>query len=206
MKYLWVLFLLFQSVLVLAQKEQTIIIDAGRIKSIFLNADQVFNVVIKSHDISEIQIHAQAEGVLSINQYLSSSFKGEVLNLGTAFQPAFINYNDKLSAHKVSSFSIRIKVPRWLSFQIISTTSNVLLCGSLFHFKASLQSGFCKLYNFRGDAEIETSTGDIWAEIKSGKVSAESKNGVLDMASLPLGKNTIRLRSIDGNIKVTHSR
>ncbi len=189
-----------------AQRDAFKVIDAKALTNVVLDAKRIFEVDITVHDAPHIAISTHAEGEFSNDLYISSRTENGFLYLGTAFQPAFQRKNDKLSAHKVISFSIRIKVPSHIRFQIESDIANVTLNGNLPFFRAYLQSGFCSVQNFGGEADISTQKGSIEVRALGGIIQGSSKNGSVAIEKLVYGTNKISLKTIDGDIRVRQSQ
>ncbi len=188
------------------QKESTKTIDATDIQSIELDASSVFQVNVSTHESQEIIIAMHTEGEFANDLFITQKHQGNSLRIGTAFQPAFKDHNDKLSAHKVISLSMEIKVPNDKLFTIESDIANVTFYGSVPVLKAYLQSGFCVLKDFYGNADIITQKGPIELMTRSGIVHAESKNGKVVVDALSLGNNKISLKTIDGDIRVIRTQ
>ena len=189
-----------------SQKEGVRVIDASNAKSIELDASAIFQVNVTVHDSQEVIITTRSEGEFSADVVITHKTRAERIVLGTAFQPAFKDHNDKLSAHKVVSFAMDLQVPKDKILHIESAIANVYLEGSLPIFKAYLQSGFCKLKGFYGEAEVVTQKGAIELLTNSGIIQGESKNGKVTIDAMPMGDNKISLKTIDGDIRVIRTQ
>jgi len=206
MKNLILIVVVLLSQLSYAQKRMTKTLSADNIDVINFNFDKVYKIKLLTHNSSSIIIEAQVEGenqehiVLTNKRFMSS------LYITSTFQPTFEDANDKLSAHKIISIELNIKVPEQKSIYIKSDIANVTGEGAYKKLTLELKSGNCEVTKFSGNALINTIEGDIEFHSNFAKINTSSKHGNIKTEELTLGDNTIDLNSINGDITVTKSQ
>ncbi len=178
------------------------LIDAENIKSIRINTDEVYLLKITSSASSEINIKTHSEGEYFNEIQLQTRIKGTELEILTKYPERLVNGFDKLSAHKVFSLEIELRIPEGLEIFITSNIASLETNGDFESISADLKQGYCKLENFEGAAVINTYSGNILVETSSGLIEASSRNGDVQIPDFIPGRNPIRLTSIDGDIMV----
>ncbi len=202
LKNILLLALVFISGTLFAQKDTREIMDAETIKSIQIDTDEVYLIKITSTGTSQISISTHSEGEYFNDIILNTEQKKDVLKISTQYPERLTGGYDKLSAHKVFSLEIELEIPRGLEVVINSNIASVEASGDFKSFYADLKQGYCELLNFSGHAVINTYSGHILVETASGLIEAESRNGTIEIPEFLPGRNPLRLKSIDGDIKV----
>lgn len=193
-------FLLFLQVY--AQKDTSQQIDAQDVKIINIDTDEVFKINIKTTKTDFILISTHAEGEYSNDIALNSEVKENSLFLRTQFREILQSGFDKLSAHKVFSLELTIEIPENLQVVIKSNIASVEAAGHYEFLQIQLNSGYCELSSFVGDALINTLNGRISIQTTDATVTATSRNGEVNVKSNLSGKHQITANSINGAILV----
>ncbi|MFH6603291.1 hypothetical protein ACEZ3G_07380 [Maribacter algicola] len=167
-----------------------------------IDATNCFQINLSTVDTDEVVIEATIDGEYRTDLLLSVQKKGGTLEIGTGFQPNFKNPNDKLSAHKVVSIALDIKLPFDQTVQVFGTNSNVDVVGAYKNLKVTLDDGHCHLYDIMTAAEIQTASGTIVVQSSSGFFEATSKYGTIKKENIPKGENRFILTSTTGDIEI----
>ncbi|WP_144960174.1 hypothetical protein [Gillisia sp. Hel_I_86] len=196
--FLLFLFTLFAS----AQKDTSRQLEAAGIKSVYINTDEVFKILIKTTNSDQISISTHSEGEYFNDITLNSEAKGNSLYLSTQFPEILQSGYDKLSAHKVFSLEVILEIPENLQVFIRSNIAAVEAEGSYNFIEAQLKSGYCSLFNFTGNALINTYNGAISIQTTDATLTASSRNGEVIVPLAFSGKHLIKATSINGAIRV----
>jgi len=140
---------------------------------------------------------------LGISQKL---VKKTFVNPSTSFLPNFKHPNDKLSAHKVISIKLKLKVPEYTEVRLYGTNSNVNASGNYKALNIVLADGDCTLSQVSEQVTVKTQTGNIALIAQEGTLNAKSTYGKVRLKPLKVGDNTFKLTSVEGNITVTHPK
>ncbi|HSM63685.1 MAG TPA: hypothetical protein VK833_07095 [Gillisia sp.] len=198
------MFLLF-SLFASAQKDTSQQIDSKGIESIHINTDEAFKINLKTTKGDMILISTHTEGEYFNDIALITETKGGSLHLSTKFREILQSGYDKLSAHKVFSLEIRIEIPENLQVLIKSNIASLEAKGVYDFLEAELNSGYCTLTNFKGNALINTYNGPISIETTNATVTASSRNGEVIIPLNFTGNHIIKVTSINGDIRVTEN-
>lgn len=203
MRFSWMFLMFFLcSLSLMGQRNTEELIDAGNIESIRINTDEVFRIRVSATDRSGISIRTHSEGEYYDNIILETSVKDGELKLTTRYPERLTGGYDKLSAHKVFSLEIELEVPKDMELIVNSNLASLIAEGDYRSVYADLKQGYCQLLSFTGSAVINTYNGDILVETSSGLIEAQSRNGEVTIPDFMLGRNPLRLTSIDGDIMV----
>ncbi|MEP2278658.1 DUF4097 family beta strand repeat-containing protein [Maribacter sp.] len=186
-----------------AQKKVYRNILADHISLIQVDAANCFIVELQTADDNEISVEAEMEGEYSQDLNLEVSTNGSTLLVNAGFAPSFKNPNDKLSAHKVVSILLRLKVPSYKNLEIFGTNSRVLLDGKYNKLQVSLADGTCVLNNVIADAKIKTQSGNIKVFSAAATIDAASKYGTVSANVIPAGNSSFKLQTVTGNIDLS---
>ena len=186
-----------------AQKKMYENVLADDISLIQVDATNCFIVEVQTGKSNEISIVAEMEGEYSQDLDLEVSTNGATLFVETGFTPNFENPNDKLSAHKVVSISLKLKIPSYKNLEIYGTNTRVELEGGYDKLHVSLSDGTCVLNNIEAEAEIKSQSGNIKVFSAAAAISATSKYGGVSTNLIPKGNSTFTLETVTGNIDLT---
>ena len=206
MKYLLYSVILLFSIEMNAQKVVEKTIDAKNITTVSIEGDNMFNIKITSKPVETITLKAKSEGEYSEDIVVLSTIKQDSLVISSAFQPLYVNYNDKLSAHKIVSIELELTVPEHLNIYGKSNIAAAEVSGIYNTLILELSQGSCALNTFTGNAIINTIEGQITLNTNYAKVEAYTKTGTIIREEITEGKNEIKLNSVNGNISITNTK
>lgn len=165
-----------------------------------IDASNCFEITIETADTSEMVIEAFIDGEYKKDLELVVKEDGSTLTVRSGFNPNFVNPNDKLSAHKVISIALKIKLPEYKNVLVFGTSCNVEIVGNYKNLKVTLDDGRCDLTQVSQTCEIITQSGDISVSSSKAKIIANSAYGNVQENQIPQGDAHFMLRSTTGNI------
>ena len=181
--------------------EKTIV--DSRINFIEIDGANCFDIVLETIEGDEMQIDAKIDGEYHKDLFLKVTERDNTLQVGAEFQPNFIKPNDKLSAHKVVSIALHIRLPQFKSVVLHGTSCNVSAKGYYQKLVIGLSDGQCALENISDEVEVKTQSGDIFIISDKATVQAESKYGTVSKNPILKGDNSYVLTSVTGNIHLS---
>ena len=185
-----------------AQKTTSQTFNAGNTKEIYILTDEVYKINIVTSAKKQVKIRTISTGEYYNNIALDVKRTSERMEITSNFPEILQSGYDKLSAHKVFSLELFIEVPEGMKVYVESNIASVQGQGKYKELIVELQSGFCTLFNFSGDARVNTYGGSINVTAKNAEIEADSRHGRVDLPPSSNGKNHLRLTSINGDIKV----
>ncbi len=189
-----------------AQKDTSKQLDAKEIKSIYIDTDEVFKIIIKTSTNSDlISISSHSEGEYFNDIALDTEVRANSIYLTTKFREILKSGFDKLSAHKVFSLEITLEIPEELQVFVKSNIASVEAEGDFNFIQVQLNSGYCNLSNFIGNALVNTYNGAITIQTTDATVSASSRNGKVILPLDFSGKHVIKATSINGDIRIVEN-
>ena len=188
-----------------AQKDTSQQLDAKNVERLYIDTDEVFKIIIKTTKSSTMSRATNSEGEYFNDISLSTEMKANSLYLSTQFREILKSGYDKLSAHKVFSLEITLEIPEDLQVFIKSNIASVAAEGIYNFIQVQLNSGYCKLSNFTGDALVNTYNGAITIDTTNATVTASSRNGTILVPLVLSGKHVITATSINGDISVVEN-
>ncbi|MGB5818570.1 MAG: hypothetical protein WBG90_03735 [Saonia sp.] len=175
------------------------IINPG-VSLIQIEADNCFEVDVATSNTNEMVVEAVMDGEYKKNLLVNVKEEGTTVLVRPGFQPNFIKPNDKLSAHKIVSIALTIKVPQYLNLQIYGVSCNVTASGRYETLKVTLADGSCVLNNVGETVDIITQSGDIYVSSPFAEIKAWTKYGKIYRETIPGGNNLFTLNTTTGNI------
>jgi len=176
------------------------------VKAIQIDTDLFFEVNVKTSEEKEMVLEASMEGEYQKDLGLVITKNGNTIFVSGEFQPYFNDPNDKLSAHKVVSISLNIRIPENKEVYLYGNSSNVLVEGNYKDLRVVLNDGKCTIRDVGQKVSATTRSGPISLIIASGKVKALSKYGSISKEHIPNGNERFNLSSTTGNITITQAR
>lgn len=170
------------------------------ISHIQIDVKNCFEIDLTTADSDALIIEAQIDGEYEKDLLLNISEKGSTIIVNAEFQPNFIKPNDKLSAHKVISIALKVKLPRQKDVHVYGTNCNVVASGNYRLLKVSSNDGRCDLYNVAGAVEVLTQSGPIFVKYSNAVISAKSKYGKVIGNVSKKGNSNYSLSTITGDI------
>ncbi len=185
------------------------------VKKVFLNPDVTsiqidtnlfFDVKVETSQEKALVLEASMEGEYQKDLALEITENGNTLLVAGKFQPYFNDPNDKLSAHKVVSISLYIRVPENKEVYLYGNSSNVMAEGNYKDLRVVLNDGKCTIREGGQKVSATTQSGPISLIIASGTVKAISKYGSIAKEQIPKGDELFNLSSTTGNITITQAK
>ncbi|MGP1991973.1 hypothetical protein D9V96_008815 [Zobellia laminariae] len=200
MKCFLVSFFVFN--LLAAQKvvKKTLINDA--VTAINIDVNSCYKLVLETSESHEMSVEAVIDGEYKKDLLLSIKEEGTSIMISSGFQPNFKNPNDKLSAHKVISISLKIMLPRHKYVTVFGRSCNVIAEGDYNGLDVSLNDGNCELFNVSEIVKVHTQSGGIWVHALNADIDAISKYGKITKEDIPKGGAKYTLTSVTGNIRI----
>ena len=205
MKFHLTFLILFLTFSAFAQKDTSKQLGAKDVRSLYIDTDEVFKIIVKTTDSDQISISTHSEGEYFNDITLNSELKGSSLYLSTQFREILQSGYDKLSAHKVFSLEVTLEIPKKLKVFIKSNIASVEAEGQYNFIQVQLSSGYCNLSNFTGNALVNTYNGAITIQTTDATVTASSRNGEVILPLVFSGKHVIKATSINGDIRVVEN-
>ena len=202
MRQLLVIFFLLGVSALDAQKKVIKDMEGQGVSLIQINSENCFKVELTTLADKRIIVESDMDGEYMQNLLLNVLREGNTVWIGAGFQPNFRNPNDKLSAHKVVSISLKISIPQYLDVSVRGSNSNISATGDYDNFNISLTDGVCTLEEVRGDISVSSQSGNIVLSTSEAEIRASSKYGKVDREFVPYGDNQFTLNSITGNIRI----
>jgi len=168
--------------------------------SILIDADHCFKVEITTTLSKEIVVEALIDGEYKNDLLVKIEEFGPSIEISTGFQPNFIKPNDKLSAHKVISISLKVEVPENMKVLILGSNTNVYAKGSYKNLKVTLDDGTCNFQSINGIARAVTRSGDIYVYSKGATIETKNSFGSTETGNIPKGADYFNLVTTTGNI------
>ncbi|MEM9078097.1 MAG: hypothetical protein AAGC43_13725 [Bacteroidota bacterium] len=178
----------------------------SHISSIIIDANNSFQVNLKTTSSDELQVNASIEGEYSKDLVVNLETKGKSIWVSTGFHPNFILPNDKLSAHKYISIVLNIRVPDYKEVAVFGTNAHVNAKGNYRNLSVKLSDGDCKIIEVGENVDVATQKGDIWLTTSSGVLEAHSDYGKVFASNLPKGDKHYVLASKEGNIYLNKTK
>ena len=185
-----------------AQKKVIKDMEGQGVSLIQIDSENCFKVELTTLAEKRIIVESDMDGEYMQNLLLNVLREGNTVWIGAGFQPNFRNPNDKLSAHKVVSISLKISIPQYLDVSVRGSNSNISATGDYDNFNISLTDGVCTLEEVRGDISVSSQSGNIVLSTSEAEIRASSKYGKVDREFVPYGDNQFTLNSITGNIRI----
>jgi len=177
------------------------ILDANT-NLIQIDTENCFRIEVQTGIGDEVVVEALIDGEYKNDLLLSIQEKGKTLHVGAGFQPSFNNPNDKLSAHKVVSISLKVMLPEFKEVQVFGTDCNVTAKGKYKKLDITLADGDCHLSEISRFAHVKTQSGNIFAKISKASIDAVSKYGTVEKDNIPNGPVEFHLATTTGNIVI----
>ena len=184
------------------QKKVTRVFDAESLTKIQVNAERIFQVELQSEPTDQIEAEVAIEGEYQSELTVSAKRMGSTLVLSGVFLPTFKDPNDKLSAHKVVSVGIKLRVPEQLAVEISGAATRVTASGFYEDLDIDTGKGPVVLQKASGFIKVRTMSGVITAKEASGVIEATSSYGSVFQGTTRDGNSVFTLESLSGDIYV----
>ena len=198
-------FLVFTQLAICQKLVRKTLVNSG-IAYIQIDAQNCFEVEISTIPGNELLVEAAMEGEYKKDLAINLEEDNAVLRVGASFLPNFRPPNDKLSAHKVISIKLQLKIPEYRNVRLYGTNSNVQATGNYKALKIVLSDGDCSLKAIAETVDVKTQSGNIVLIAKEGTLDAKSTYGQVTSQQLKKGDPTYVLASIEGDITVSYPK
>lgn len=179
-------------------------LNAGTIKEIVVNGNQIFNIRIETDKTDKIYITSKLDGEYQNHYQIKVLEDNNKLRLSLDLLPFNKIPDDKRNAHKVIAATLVIKVPEYITLNIFSDIGSVEASGNFNTLYVELLQGQCKVNGITKKAILNTIDGDIDVITKNAKVKASSNKGKVVVDKFTLEQAVWQLKSIHGNITVVN--
>ena len=159
-----------------------------------------FSVDLATTDENELVVEAFIEGEYSKDLTVKVEEDGSNILVSTDFLPNFQAPNDKLSAHKVVSIALSVRLPKYSNVKVYGTYTNVTAAGLYKALDIVIADGSCFLAASAENTLVRTQSGEIRLTGISGEITAQSKYGKVHREKVPQGNSSYELYSIEGDI------
>lgn len=175
-------------------------ITATNVSYFHIDLTHCYQLFLETSETNEIVVEAVFNGEYRENLLLNVLEEGDNVWINTDFQPDFKNPNDKLSAHKVISIALKIKLPEYRNVAIVGGNCNTTVLGNYKNLEVTLSEGKCVLKNVSEQISVTTKSGDIKVFNNTATINATSKYGEVFKETIPSGNTHFTLLSTTGNI------
>ncbi|MFT4831875.1 MAG: hypothetical protein ACI815_001526 [Psychroserpens sp.] len=198
--------LLFSCCFLNAQKTVKKTIIDPKTSFIQIDAENCFEVILDTSNSTDLIVDAAMDGEYNPNLLVNVKQDGTTIFVSAGFQPNFIVPNDKLSAHKVVSISLKINLPNYINAKVYGTSCNVTASGRYQSLDVILSDGRCTLNNVGENSAVRTQSGDIFLFSSKATITAISTYGEVIEELIPTGNDNFRLQTITGNIHLKKTK
>lgn len=167
---------------------------------VLINAANCFKISISTTSSKEIRVEALIDGEYKNDLLVKIEEDGPSIGISAGFHPNFKKPNDKLSAHKVISISLKLHIPENMKVRLIGTSTNVYAEGDYEDLKVSLDDGSCSIDSINGTVQATTRSGDIHVRSKGANIVTNNSFGSISENNIPKGANHYNLITTTGNI------
>ncbi|MCM4150539.1 hypothetical protein DHD05_02960 [Arenibacter sp. N53] len=202
MRLIVVLVFLLGTCFLSAQKMVVKTIEDSSFPYIQIDTKNCYSVVLETVDIPKITVVGTLDGEYVQNLLVNVNQEGSTVLVSAGFQPNFILPNDKLSAHKVVSVSLKISIPKYLNVLLHGTSSNVKVTGEYSGLKITLSDGGCTFEGGGENVSITTQSGNINLITKNARIMVSTKYGQINREPMSSGDDHFTLNSVSGNINI----
>lgn len=179
-------------------------IKNNSIKVIDFKAKQVAKISVTSSNSNIINFKSSSESTFKNNIYCEYQVKSDTLFI-TDVYPKNLEYGDnKMTSMQEFSLQVELEVPQNLKLIITSNYASIDLKGKYKSVFLNTKTGNCNLNLSNTNANISTYSGDIMLYTENSKIKAETRNGNLKVDDFYYFKNTISIKSINGNISAVN--
>lgn len=167
---------------------------------ILIDANGCFKVEITATRSKEIIVAALIDGEYKNDLLVKIEEDGPFIEISTGFQPNYIKPNDKLSAHKVISISLKVQIPENMKVRLFGSNTNVYANGRYKDLRITLDDGTCNFQSINGIAHAVTRSGDIYVSSNGATIVTKNSFGSTEAGNIPKGDDYFNLITTTGNI------
>ena len=171
-----------------------------------IDTDKCYLAEISAYEGEAVIVEARMDGEYAEALSVSITEEGKTLWIGADFNPDFKLPNDKLSAHKVVSISLNIRIPAYRDLQVFGTSCNVMLSGAFNTVDVVLNDGSCTLDQVAHNVKVNTQSGNIRLNSLQGVIKAVSHYGKVLQDKIPQGEKRFDLETVSGDITLHRTK
>lgn len=171
-----------------------------------IDTDKSFKAEITAYEGNDLIVEARLDGEYAETLSVNITREGTTLWVATDFDPGFEPPNDKLSAHKVVSVSLVIRIPVNLDVQVFGTSCNLTMSGAFRNVDVALNDGNCTLNQVAQKVNVHTQSGNIRLNSLKGVVRAVSHYGQIIQETIPEGDKYYELETVSGDITLNRTK
>ncbi len=206
MKNTLLVFLLFSCCFLKAQKTVKKSFIDPKTSFIQIDAENCFEVILQTSNSTDLIVDAAMDGEYNPNLMVNVKQEGATIFISAGFQPNFTVPNDKLSAHKVVSIALNIKVPNYSNTKVFGTSCNVVASGRYHSLDVILSDGRCELNNVGENCTVRTQSGDIFVFSNKASINATSTYGKIIEEQISTGNDNFKLHTVTGDIHLKKTK
>ena len=171
-----------------------------------IDTEKCYQAEISAYEGETVIVEARMDGEYAEALSINITEEGKTLWIGADFNPEFEFPNDKLSAHKVVSISLSIRIPAYRDVQVFGTSCNVMLSGAFKEVDVVLNDGSCTLDEVAQNVKVNTQSGNIRLNSLQGVVKARSHYGKVLQQEIPEGEKRFDLETVSGDITLQRTK
>ncbi len=168
--------------------------------SIYIDAERCYKITLETVAGNALEVEAVLDGEYAKDLVLQLEKQSGTLMITPSFLPSFEDPNDKLSAHKVISIALHIRIPEHRNVVLAGADCNVFASGIFSTLDITLDDGSCTLDRVSESTKVVTNKGSISVSDTAAHIRAKSKYGNVQEHGIPLGDNNYDLSTVSGNI------
>ena len=188
------------------QNQHKLLWEADAFDLICLELPFANTVVVSTTLDNTIALEYQTEGEYKNHLVLRTFKVGKTLQVVEQKGPSFNAFNDKLSAHKVWSSTLKLFLPDHFNLQLEAQNSRLDIQGNFNALKLQLYEGDIMIKGQKITGEVKTNKADIHLFGGSHKAHAISKYGIISGPFIPANQSELKLSSTEGNISFISQR
>lgn len=177
-------------------------VSAAHIKTISINGNEIFNILVSSSKRDDISVTSILDGEYQNDFQVAVKAGKNTLILSLEHVSLSEISDDKRNAHKVIAATLEVEIPEQLSLTILSDIGSVAIKGNFSSLFIELEQGHCDVEGEAKTATINTIDGAINVRTKSASVKAKSNHGIVVIDTFSDSGSIWDLKSINGNITV----
>lgn len=178
-------------------------IQNKNIKVVYFKANQVSQIHLDTHKNAHIQLNSQSEGTYKSELYFNYQVHQDSLIIKSIYPKGLEFGDNKMTSTQVFSVSVSLELPDHIKLIIDSRLASVYGYGKFKYFQLNTQSGHCALEGYFENASINTYNGSVTLATQDAKVYAYSQNGNVEIYDFLIQTNEIRIKTVNGDIKVS---
>jgi len=186
------------------------------ISAFVLENDVINHVKFEAKQISKIHVETVSSATFHFQSSAESTYKNDlyfdyrVTNdslIITDIYPKYLEFgNNKMTSTQVFSVEVWFKLPENINLFIDSNYASMEIEGTFENLILNTKSGNCKLNILKTNANISTYSGNINVITTDVIVNAETQNGNVEIDTFLIERYPLKLKSIDGDIRVINKR